>query len=76
MGCHTWFYRNAEYLEKQLDCEYHDLFRESGYPETVLTSFEETIKYIKEYNCQTFDFTEEKLKLFWCKYPNGRIEFG
>jgi hypothetical protein len=76
MGCHTWFYRNKEYLNKQLDCEFHDLFR-AGYDEDkVLTSLEETLSYIKENNCKTFEYTEKGLKEFFNKYPDGVIEFG
>ncbi len=76
MGCHTWFYRNEEYLKKQLDCEFHDLFR-TGYDEDkILRSFEETMIYIKEKNCQTFENTEQELKEFFNKYPDGVIEFG
>ena len=76
MGCHTWFYRNEEYLQKQLDCEFHDLFRAAYDEDTVLKSFEETMEYIKDNNCQTFEYTEEKLKEFFNKYPKGVIEFG
>jgi len=76
MGCHTWFYRNKEYLNKQLDCEFHDLFRIGSYPETVLTSLDETLKFIENNNCQTYHDTEEQLKKFFNKYPNGVIEFG
>ena len=76
MGCHTWFYRNEEYLKKQLDCEFHDWFR-TGYDEDkILRSFEETMIYIKEKNCQTFENTEQELKEFFNKYPDGVIEFG
>ena len=76
MGCHTWFYRNMEYLNKQLDCEFHNLFRTSCFEDVILTSYEETVKYIEDNNCETFDYTYDKLKEFFEKYPNGVIEFG
>lgn len=77
MGCHTWFYRNKKEFENTvLDCEYHDLFRIGGYPETLLHSYDETIKFIKENDCKTYDYTNEKIKEFWNKYPNGVIDFG
>ena len=76
MGCHTWFYRNIEYLNKQLDCEFHDVFRIGGYPETILTSLDEALLFIENNNCQTYANTIDKLKEFFDKYPNGVIEFG
>ena len=76
MGCHTWFYRDKEHLNKQLSCEYHDVFRASWDEDTILTNYEDTIKYIKENNCKIFDYTFDKLKEFFEKYPKGVIEFG
>ena len=76
MGCHTWFYSNKLNLKKQLTCEFHDVFREIGYPENILNSLEETLKYIKDNNCIKFEFTDDRLKQFWSKYPNGKIEFS
>lgn len=38
----------------------------------VLADGSEQIWYSEKY----LVFTDEKLKLFWQKYPEGRIEFG
>lgn len=76
MGCHTWFYKDSK---RKVDHEsYHDLFRKSGYPETVLYSLEETLEYINDdkNECEVFDFTEEELVKFWAECPNGSIDFG
>lgn len=58
--------------------EYHDIFRKYGYPEDKLFSLEETLSYINntENNCDVYDYTNEKLKEFWNKYPDGMIYFG
>lgn len=92
MGCHTWFFRpiiegeeivdhnsryerGGKYTDNSLP---HDMFRLGGYPEDVLTSFEETMKYIEERK-DKMSFTdnwETKLKKFWDENPNGFIEFG
>jgi len=58
--------------------EFHDLFRKYGYPSDILYSYDATIKYIenKDNQCTTYDFTLERLKDFWEKYPDGQIHFG
>jgi hypothetical protein len=58
--------------------DYHDLFRRGGYPDDILTSFDETRRYINDRSngCKTFDFTDGKIKEFWDKYPQGLIDFG
>ena len=58
--------------------EFHDVFRKYGYPETILTSYDETIKYIedKKNECSTYEYTHIRLKEFWDKYPDGIITFG
>ena len=76
MGCHTWFYSSQDKLDKQLTTEFHDVFRESGFPEIILGSYDETIDYIRDDKCVVFDYTDEYLKRFWNKYPDGKIEFG
>jgi len=56
----------------------HDLFRKYGYPEIKLFSLEETLSYIydKDNDCVIYEDTEESLRNFWEKYPDGMIEFG
>jgi len=52
----------------------HDLFRIGGYPDTVLTSYNETVEY-----CKQFDIGEDKLEStyqFFKDHPDGIIEFG
>ena len=60
------------------DTEFHDVFRKYDYPDDKLFSFEETMLYINnpENECVTYDWTEKRLREFWCKYPEGMIEFG
>lgn len=76
MGCHTWFFSSKINQEKQLCCEFHDIFRSSGFHENIIGSYDETIKYIKENNCVFTEEMDENLKKFWTKYPNGKIDFG
>lgn len=62
-----------------VDCgEFHDLFRLGGYPEDILLSLDETLNFIEnnKANIHLYDYSIEKLKLFWEKYPNGNIHFG
>jgi len=50
-----------------VDCgEFHDLFRLGGYPDDVLLSLDDTLKFIEENknNIQLYDYSIEKLKLF------------
>jgi len=56
------------------ETEYHDIFRIGGYPEDMLTSFEETNVFIKENMCYSIDY--ERLVKFWEEYPEGLLEFG
>jgi len=61
------------------DCdEFHDVFRKWGYPDDKLFSLEETLEYINnpENECKVYEHTEERLKEFWKKYPDGMITFG
>lgn len=77
MGCHTWFYKSKEHLLNGEDCEFHDVFRTTFLDEdTILTSLEETLEYMKKYNCKTSEEIEDSLKAFWYKYPKGIIDFG
>lgn len=60
-----------------VNCDnYHDLFRKSDYPNDILWSFEETLEYIKKYNCTTYEWSELRLKEFWSEHPDGLIKFG
>lgn len=55
-----------------------DLFRIGGYPDDKLLSLEQTMKFI-ERNKKRMYFSEnweERLREFWCKNPDGVIEFG
>jgi len=56
------------------ETEYHDIFRIGGYPEDMLTSFEETNVFIKENMCYAIDY--ERLVKFWEEFPEGLLEFG
>lgn len=58
--------------------DFHDVFRKYGYPEDRLFSLEETLNYISDTKneCVVYDYTENKLKEFWEKYPNAMIQFG
>ena len=60
------------------DTGFHDSFRKYGYPDNMLFSLEETLKYIDDKNnsCETYENTFKRLKEFWNKYPEGLIEFG
>jgi hypothetical protein len=54
----------------------HDLFRKYNYPEDQLFSLDETLEYIRNNECTTYEWTEEKLKEFWTNHPDGMISFG
>jgi len=56
----------------------HDLFRVWNYPEDMLFSYEETIKYINDPKVkrEIYDYTFDELKKFWDEYPDGMIRFG
>jgi hypothetical protein len=58
----------------------HDAFRVSGYPDIILKSYKQTLKWIeknKEKNHISIDKNGNKrLKKFWEKYPKGLITFG
>ena len=60
------------------DTGFHDVFRRYEYPNHRLFSLEETLQYINnpENQCQIDDRTEERLREFWSKYPDGMIQFG
>jgi hypothetical protein len=57
---------------------FHDLFRKHGYPDDKLFSYEETLAYINDpkNECTVCDWTNDKLKEFWEKFPDGMIQFG
>lgn len=54
--------------------EFHDMFRVSDYPEHVLLSLEDTIKYLETQKC--YNVNVNLIDNFWCKYPQGLINFG
>lgn len=59
------------------DMEYHDVFRVAWkHQDVVLFSLEETLAFIKKEGLEMSEFGERKLKEFWDKYPDGRIDFG
>lgn len=60
------------------ETEYHDLFRVTGYPQSRLTTKDETFNFINDLtnNCTIYDKTTKLLEEFWMKYPDGLIEFG
>jgi hypothetical protein len=60
------------------EAEFHDAFRRGGYPDDRLFSLEETLNYIKdpENKCSVDDYTEDTLKRFWERHPDGMIQFG
>lgn len=81
---HYTLYNNKFYE----NTEYHDIFRYKEYDATPLTSLEETLELIKQYDCcgnmymnndgvlikEEINFN--LLKEFWTKHPDGIIEFG
>lgn len=58
--------------------DFHDVFRKYSYPDDILFSLEETLAYINDpkNECVVYDWTENDLKEFWEKYPDGMIQFG
>lgn len=54
----------------------HDLFRIGDYPEDLLFSLEETMSFIENKNCTTYDNTQKSLEKFWDEFPDGMISFG
>jgi hydroxymethylpyrimidine pyrophosphatase-like HAD family hydrolase len=69
----------------------HDVFRIGDYPDDILFSLEETLKYLEDnddniyYTSTCFDKTDrnilkqeaiKQLVKFWKKYPEGMINFG
>jgi len=60
---------------------YHDVFRIGGYPKDILTSYDETIKFINDNKTKinfnkSFEETLDILKEYWYTNPNGVIDFG
>jgi hypothetical protein len=56
------------------DTDTFDLFRIGGYPDTVLTSYKQTVEY-----CKQFNIGEDKLEStyqFFKDHPDGLIQFG
>lgn len=72
----TVFIKEKEWYEDVDD--FHDLFRKYGYPDDMLFSLEETLEYINDpkNECTVYEYTENRLKEFWEKYPDGMIQFG
>ena len=77
-----WFYPKltTEYGGKLYEVVdgFHDIFRVYDYPDDVLTSYKETVEYLKKKGyevCMHYD-TLDNLRKFWKKYPNGIIKFG
>jgi len=54
----------------------HDIFRIGGYPEDLLFSYDDTIKFIQKNNIEYDDIMLNKLKKFWDENPIGLIRFG
>ena len=54
----------------------HDLFRIGDYPGDLLFSLDETMTFIENKNCTTYDNTNELLEKFWKNFPEGLISFG
>lgn len=81
-----WNYQNDEDLVEYFegrglyieDTGFHDVFRKYGYPNDVLFSLEETLKYIDDVknDCVLRENSKERLYEFWSKFPNGAISFG
>jgi len=65
------YFNGARYEE----CGYHNIFRIGNYPEDVLTSLEETQKFINE-NKNCYDIDTLRILEFWKTYPDGIIDFG
>jgi len=75
MGCHTWFYSNESNFNKQLDCEYHDIFRHREYVVT-LHNRDDTYAFIDKNKITLSAEQSIDLEKFWNKYPEAIIEFG
>ena len=61
----------------------HDLFRIHNFPEYILCSLEETLKFIQDrkdgityYHSTKTKTFDELIREFWGKYPDGIIKFG
>jgi cobalamin biosynthesis Mg chelatase CobN len=70
------FHNNALYVTDGV--RYHDLFRRLDYPDDVITSYEDAIKYIENPNnevVQVVDNCYDLLKQFWTEFPDGIIAF-
>lgn len=56
--------------------KYHDVFRVYGYPDVVLTSYEEVVQYLETCENKTIYDSLERVKEFFIEYPKGLITFG
>ncbi len=54
----------------------HDIFRKGGYPDTKLTSYDETIDFCKNDGIVLDDHQVASLRKFWGENPVGLIDFG
>lgn len=84
-------YKNHKEVNALMLDGWHDCFRCSGYPTTVLRSYDEVLKFIDEYEflcddgvtrikcsvykTDTYDGLA-RTKEFFDKYPNGVVRFG
>lgn len=57
---------------------FHDCFRRYGYPDHILRSYRQTMRYINcpLNKCVTKKETNQRIKEFWKKHPDGYISFG
>ena len=74
-GCKEYFISRTKQF--YVETKYHDIFRVSNYPNNVLLSLEETLKFIDAHEIRYIhnDYLD-RLKQFWLEYPEGVIVFG
>lgn len=87
IGEHTIYLKGNLY---ECSNSYHDIFRVHDYPDTILTSYDETINYIESRKqggddlsiylendtLEDYPATKERLKNIFEKYPETIITFG
>jgi len=54
----------------------HDIFRNGEYSEDCLFSLEETRQWMREHECEVYEWTDAELAAFWKNFPDGMIAFG
>lgn len=54
----------------------HDIFRNDEYREDCLFSLEETRQWMREHECEVYEWTDAELAAFWKNFPDGMIAFG